>query len=130
MKSDICKQVFFDHIEVHVNNIPQYCEFLIKMFHGGRYKVISESGTSMFVSHDGINIELKQRKDDEQVTSAGFCNPCLRMENARDFIKNELNYEITFTSKNPDGNCYFFTDYEGIQWHIKEYLVRDLYINW
>lgn len=123
------KPVFFDHIEVHVDNIPKYCEFLVKMFHGGRYKVISKSGTSMFVSNDGVCIELKQRKSGNP-TQAGFCNPCLRMEDAKEFIEKDLEYEITFTTNNPDGNCYFFKDYEGITWHIKEYLVRDLYINW
>ena len=123
------KPVFFDHIEVHVNDIPKYCEFLVKMFHGGRYKVISETGTSMFLSNDGICIELKKRKNGES-SQAGFCNPCLRMEDAKDFIEKELGYEITFTTKNPDGNCYFFNDYEGITWHIKEYLVKDKYINW
>ena len=124
------KSVFFDHIEVHVNDIPRYCDFLKKIFHGGRYKVISPTGTSMFVSNDGINIELKKRKFDAVPVTAGFCNPCLRMENAKDFILNELGFVITHTTNNPDGNCYFFTDHEGITWHIKEYLVRDLYVNW
>jgi hypothetical protein len=124
------KSVFFDHIEVHVDDIPRYCEFLYKMFHGGRYKVISNSGTSMFVSNDGINIELKKRKEGVKPSGAGFCNPCLRMENAKDFIENELGFVITLTTNNPDGNCYFFDDHESITWHIKEYLIRDLYINW
>lgn len=130
MTSNINKPVFFDHIEVHVDDIPRYCDFLVKMFHGGRYKVISESGTSMFASNDGINIELKKKTPEKTANHAGFCNPCLRMENAKAFITNELKFNITFTTKNPDGNCYFFDDHEGITWHIKEYLVRDIYINW
>ena len=55
------RSVFFDHIEVHVKNVPAYCKFLSVMFNGGRYKVISDSGTSMFVSDDGINIEVKKK---------------------------------------------------------------------
>jgi hypothetical protein len=122
--------VFFDHIEVHVNDIPAYCEFLKKIFQGGRYKVISETGTSMFVSNDGINFEVKKRKTAEEPIFAGFCKPCLRMENARAFIENELELKINDVVNNPDGLCFFFTDREGITWHIKDYLIRDKYINW
>ena len=32
-------EVFFDHIEVHVENIPEYCVFLKKIFRVG----VSES---------------------------------------------------------------------------------------
>lgn len=122
--------VFFDHIEVHVNNIPEYCEFLKKIFQGGRYKVISETGTSMFVSNDGVNFEVKKRKISEEPIFSGFCKPCLRMESAKEFIENELKLAITETVTNPDGFCFFFTDHEGITWHIKDYLVRDKYTNW
>ncbi|MDP3979912.1 MAG: hypothetical protein Q8Q33_00710, partial [Chlamydiota bacterium] len=124
------KPVFFDHIEVHVTDIPKYCDFLQSIFQGGRYKVISDSGTSMFVSQDGINIEIKKKKTNDMPDQSGFCNPCLRMENAKDFIEQKLNLQIDQTMKNPDGNCYFFKDHEGITWHIKEYLVRDKFINW
>lgn len=122
--------VFFDHIEVHVSNIPEYCIFLKKLFQGGRYQVISETGTSMFISNDGINIEVKKKKQDATTTLSGFCNPCLRMENAKKFIENELQLTITNSVSNPDGNCYFFNDHEGITWHVKDYLIRDKYINW
>lgn len=122
--------VFFDHIEVHVKDIPKYCEFLQKIFQGGRYKVISKTGTSMFVSNDGINFEVKKRKFDAEPIFSGFCKPCLRMENARSFIENDLQLKIDTVVANPDGNCYFFSDHEGIAWHIKDYLIRDKYINW
>lgn len=122
--------VFFDHIEVHVNNIPAYCEFLKKIFQGGRYKVISETGTSMFVSNDGINFEVKKRKVSDEPVFSGFCKPCLRMENAREFIENELGLTITESVTNPDGFCFFFKDHEGVTWHIKDYLIRDKYTNW
>lgn len=122
--------VFFDHIEVHVENIPEYCVFLKKIFQGGRYKVISETGTSMFASNDGIHIEIKKKKTSDGPTSAGYCNPCLRMENAKDFIENQLCLTIDSTVTNPDGNCFFFKDHEGITWHIKDYLARDKFTNW
>lgn len=122
--------VFFDHIEVHVNDIAAYCAFLKKIFQGGRYKVISETGTSMFVSNDGINFEVKKRKASDGPIFSGFCKPCLRMENAKVFIENELGLAITETVTNPDGFCFFFKDHEGITWHIKDYLIRDKYTNW
>lgn len=122
--------VFFDHIEVHVEDIAQYCTFLVKLFQGGRYKVITESGTSMFVSNDGINIEIKKKKTQDLSASSGFCNPCIRMENAKSFIESTLQLSITNTVTNPDGNVYFFTDHEGITWHIKDYVFRDSFINW
>ena len=75
--------VFFDHIEVHVEDIPKYCAFLVKIFQGGRHKVISKSGTSMFASNDGIHIEIKKKKINDMPIPVGFCNPCLRMENAK-----------------------------------------------
>jgi hypothetical protein len=124
------KPIYFDHIEVHVNDIPGYCNFLTKMFCGGRYRVISDTGTSMFASHDGINIEIKKKKTDLMPIASGFCNPCVRMENAKEHIEKNLKLTIDQTLQNPDGACYFFKDHEGIVWHIKEYLVRDKYINW
>ena len=122
--------IFFDHIEVHVEDIAEYCEFLVKIFQGGRYKVISETGTSMFISNDGINIEVKKKKTSAMTAFAGFCKPCLRMENAKNFIENKLQLKIENTVSNPDGDCYFFVDHEGITWHVKDYLIKDKYINW
>lgn len=111
--------VFFDHIDVHVENIPEYCAFLKKIFQGGRYKVISECGTSMFASNDGIHIEVKKKKTSDGSTAAGYCNPSLRMENAKEFIENQLCRTIDSTVKNLDGNCHFFKDHKGITWPYK-----------
>lgn len=122
--------VFFDHIEAHVDDIPAYCEFLKKIFQGGRYQVTTESGISMFASNDGLRIEIKKRKAEDPVTSSGFCNPCLRMENAKEFIEHELGFTIVRTITSADGNCYFFTDHEGVNWHVKDYLKQDKYVNW
>lgn len=121
---------FFDHIEVHVNDIPKYCRFLKTVFGSGRYKVISDSGTAMFKSDDGLNIEIKKKDSQDLATAAGFCNPCLRREKAKNFIEKKLKLKITKAVDNPDGKCYFFIDHEGITWHIKEYLAQDKYINW
>ena len=44
-----------------------------------------------------------------------------------------LQYDFLFTlikgSKPVYSRCYFFKDYEGIEWHIKAYDVQDKYIN-
>jgi len=122
--------VFFDHIEVHVRDVPRYCEFLLKVFQGGRYKVISDTGTSMFVSGDGLCIEVKKRLGDQPPASSGFCNPCLRMQGAKDFIEKSLRLPITKTVENPDGKVFFFQDHEGVAWHVKDYLARDRFVNW
>lgn len=120
--------VVFDHIEVHVKDIPTYCEFLLKLFKGaGKYKVISDSGTSMFVT-EGINIEVKKRKEGTLPMSSGFCNPCLRMENAKEFIEKTLELKITNRVTNLDGEVFFFTDHEGVTWHIKNYSKKDRFI--
>ncbi|MFH1581680.1 MAG: hypothetical protein ABIC39_06345 [Pseudomonadota bacterium] len=124
------KPIFFDHIEVHVSDIPAYCDFLVKMFQGGRYKTISESGTAMFISNEGLNIEIKKKQADKMPCAVGFCNPCLRTEQAKDFIERTLRLKIDRTINNPDGACYFFADHERIVWHIKDYLKKDEYVNW
>ena len=51
----------FDHIKVHISDIKNYYIFLQKIFQGGTYKVISDSGTSLFISPDGINIEIEKK---------------------------------------------------------------------
>ena len=124
------KPIFFDHIEVHVSDIPAYCEFLVKMFQGGRYKTISDTGTSMFISDEGLNIEIKKKEAGKNASAAGFCNPCLRTERARDFIEKNLGLKIDRSLNNPDGDVHFFTDHEGVVWHIKDYLNKDQYVNW
>jgi predicted enzyme related to lactoylglutathione lyase len=124
------KSIFFDHIEVHVKDIPKYCRFLKKVFGAGRYKVIAPNGTSMFKTKEGLNIEIKKQDGKNKAASAGFCNPGLRMKGAKEFIEKTLKLKITKASDNPDGKCYFFKDHEGVTWHIKDYLVKDKFINW
>lgn len=122
--------ILFDHIEVHVSEPENYCKFLTTLFNGGRYSKISENGTFMFQTQDQLHLEIKKLKDDKVVikVNRGFCMPCLRMENAFDHLSN-LKLKITKELSNPDGPCYFFTDIEGIDWHIKSYIKQDCYIN-
>jgi hypothetical protein len=122
--------ILFDHIEVHVSEPEDYCKFLTTLFNGGRYSKISENGTFMFQTQDQIHLEIKKLKDDKDAFKGykGFCMPCLRMEKAFDHLSN-LKLKITKELSNPDGPCYFFTDIEGIDWHIKSYIKQDCYIN-
>jgi hypothetical protein len=81
----------FDHIEVHVSDISKYINFLKKLFEGGAFKELSENGTSMFKSPDGLYIELKTKDLKADPILSGFCQPCLRKRNAKEFIdKNSL----------------------------------------
>jgi len=126
----MAKPVFFDHIEVHVNDISKYSNFLKKIFGSGRCKVIAPDGTSMFKTKDGLNIEIKKICGKGRVTSAGFCNPGLRMKGAKNFIEKTLKCKVSKITDNPDGKCYFLKDHEGITWHIKDYLVKDKFVDW
>lgn len=123
----------FDHIEVHVKDAEKYATFLQKIMGNGRYKKISDNNTYMFVSVDDIHIEIKEKSDFlipfELKTNIGFCMPCLRMKGAYEHLENIPEIKITNQIQNPDGACYFFKDYEGIDWHFKDYDVQDIYIN-
>jgi len=109
----------FDHIEVHVSEIKKYCDFLTTIFEGGSYEVISQSGTSMFTSLDGIRIEIKKKKNDQQPEMSGFCNPCLRRPDPKTLIL-KLGLKIESEQDASFGKVYFFKDHEGVTWHIKD----------
>jgi hypothetical protein len=123
----------FDHIEVHVRNSKIYAEFLLKLFDGGRVKNIAEKNIFMFLSKDNLHIEIKEVKiinNEIDIDShIGFCLPCLRMKNALNHINKLDGIKIIKTINNPDGECIFFKDYEGILWHIKDYEHLDLFVN-
>lgn len=123
----------FDHIEVHVKNSENYALFLKKIFGEGRYKKISDNNTYMFISADNLHIEIKQKENYltpfKLETGIGFCMPCLRMRGAFEHLNTIEEIEITSQIQNPDGACYFFKDYEGIDWHFKDYDIQDIYIN-
>lgn len=104
-----------------------------KLFGGGRYKQISKNQTFMFITSDNIHIEIKENKAYKNIfnieSGVGFCLPCLRMKNAKKHLDNIDQLKIIKKIENPDGPCYFFKDYEGIDWHIKDYDIQDIYIN-
>jgi hypothetical protein len=121
--------VFFDHIEVHVGDIVGYGKFLERLFRGGRFKQISDSGTSMFITPDGVNLEIKLRERDAPSTEGGFRLPCIRVAGAKEHLES-LRLEISREVANPEGAVFFFRDAEGIEWHAKNYVHRDRYVNW
>ena len=123
----------FDHIEVHVKDAKKFAIFLKKLFIEGRFKKISDNNTYMFLSSDNIHIEIKESKSYKNIfnieTGVGFCLPCLRMKNAKKHLDSINQINILKKINNPDGPCYFFKDYEGIDWHFKDYAIQDIYIN-
>jgi hypothetical protein len=120
----------FDHIEAHVTDVPGYCSFLVKVFGGGRHKVIGENATAMFISPDGLCIEVKRREVSAAPVVSGICNPCLRRAGAKEFVEQGLGLRIEKTVENASGKVHFFRDREGILWHIKDYAQRDEYTSW
>lgn len=125
--------VQFDHIEIHVKDSKLYVIFLKNLFNGGRYKKISENNTFMFLTPDNIRFEVKESaKFQESFNTefgSGFCLPCLRMANAFLHLETIHGVIIKKIIENPDGKCIFFNDYEGIDWHIKDYEILDIYTN-
>lgn len=125
--------IIFDHIEIHVSNSLKYSNFLKKLFKIGRFKKISENNTYMFLTSDNLRFEIKESKIYTEIfninNGKGFCLPCLRMKNALTHLKTLENITITKTIKNPDGDCIFFKDLEGIDWHIKDYETLDIFTN-
>ena len=125
--------VHFDHFEIHVTNSEKYVLFLQFLFKGGRFKKISDNNTYMFITPELIHIEVKENKSFtisfNTETGNGLCLPCLRMNNAELHINSINGIVITKTIQNPDGKCYFFKDYEKIEWHIKDYVQLDVYVN-
>lgn len=123
----------FDHIEIHVKNSYNYVLFLKKLFPISRFKKISENLTYMFLTGDGLRFEIKENKtfnnNFDINTDIGFCLPCLRMDGAMRHIETIKEVKIFKIIKNPDGPCIFFKDYEGIDWHIKDYKILDIYTN-
>jgi hypothetical protein len=125
--------IFFDHIEIHVRNSNKYVTFLELLFKGGRYKRISNNNTYMFLTNDNLRFEIKEslnhKSNIDILESIGFCLPCLRMKNCLGHLESLENIVFTKKIDNPDGSCIFFKDYEGIDWHFKDYDVLDIYTN-
>mgnify|MGYP003343649594 CR=1 FL=1 len=125
--------ILFDHIEVHVKNAKKYAIFLQTLFKYGRFKKISQNNTYMFLGSSDLHIEIKESlnyvNNFNNINGIGFCMPCLRMSDARAHLNKISGIKIENEIKNPDGVCIFFTDYEGINWHIKDYEIIDKFIN-
>jgi len=125
--------IHFDHIEIHVNNAKSYSDFLLLLFKGGRYKKISENNTYMFLTPDNLRFEIKENakfiKKFILEEGSGFCLPCLRMNGAMKHLDTIDKITIEKIIENPDGQCIFFQDYEGIDWHIKDYVILDCFTN-
>ena len=125
--------VHFDHIEIHVKDSSYYMKYLHKLFKGGRSKRISENNTYMFLSPDLIRFEIKENINYninfDISKNIGVCLPCLRMKDAKSHLKSIKEISIKNIITNPDGFCYFFTDHEEIEWHIKDYEILDIFTN-
>ena len=125
--------IHFDHIEIHVTNSKTYIDFLHSLFKTGRSKKISENNTYMFLTSDNIRFEIKENPvyiNTFNISNGkGFCLPCFRMKGALKHLENNNKIQITKIIQNPDGDCIFFKDYEGIDWHIKDYEILDIFTN-
>ena len=60
----------------------------------------------MFKSLDGLFIELKTKDTKAGSILSGFCQPCLRKSNAKEFT-DENSLEIVIEAKSPNGKIYF-----------------------
>jgi hypothetical protein len=87
----------------------------------------------MFLTHDNLRIEVKQNDqfniNFKSNVGIGFCLPCLRMHDAKAHLNKLKEIQVTKEIINPDGIVIFFKDYEGIEWHIKNYDILDEYVN-
>ena len=126
----MAQPVFFDHVEIHVDDIPRYCDFLVRLFNGGRFRQISESGVCMFLTPQGQAFEIKRRLEGAPPPArSGVCLPCIRTAGAREHLA-RLGLSVDEAAENPGGEVLFFTDHEGVQWHAKSYPHLDAYVSW
>ena len=121
--------ILFDHIEIHVDDVPRYCDFLVGLFGGGRYRQISDTGVHMVLTPGGQAFEIKKRAAGLSAARSGFCLPCIRTTDARAHL-DALGLQVDQTVTNDDGRIHFFTDHEGIEWHVKEYDHADGQVGW
>ncbi len=73
--SDGRTQVWFDHIEVHVQEVIAYGDFQQRLFRGGRRRPITDDGIHMFIAPDGIRIEVEPLAPAAAWGRAGLCLP-------------------------------------------------------
>ncbi len=113
-------QVQLDHLEIHVDEIAEYCDFLVRLFRGGAWRRLNDDGVSMYRSPGGHYFEIKKRTTSVAPDRSGVCLPCLRLTDPRAHIEG-LGLRIDEEATNPAGEILFFTDHEGVQWHAKSY---------
>ncbi len=110
--------VWLDHVEIHVDDTAAYGRFLLRLFGGGGFHVMDPSGTSMFVTDQGARFEIKKRAVASPPTRSGVCLPCICTADPAGHIE-ALGLSVDDVGMSPEGEVYFFTDPQGIQWHAK-----------
>lgn len=110
--------VHLDHVEIHVDDPASYCVFLARLFRGGRHGALDPGGTRLFVTPGGDRFEVKRREPGATPVRAGVCMPCVRTADPRRLVE-ELGRTVDFTGESPEGEVVFFTDPQGVQWHVK-----------
>lgn len=121
--------VQLDHLEIHVRDVPRYCDFLVALFRGGAWRVLDAGGVAMYRTPDGAFFELKPRAVDGPPARSGVCLPCLRMPDPLDHLA-ALGLTVVETAENASGRIHFFTDHEGVEWHVKDYPRPDPALDW
>ncbi|HSM05219.1 MAG TPA: hypothetical protein VK858_11350 [Longimicrobiales bacterium] len=111
--------VRLDHVEVHIDDSTTYCAFLERLFQGGRSRSLDDRGTRLFVAPGGERFEIKVREPGAKPARSGVCMPCLRTPEPRVFVS-RLGLPVDFIGDSPEGEVVFFTDPQGVQWHVKE----------
>ena len=112
------RAVRLDHVEIHIDDPSSYCVFLEKLFRGGGSRRLDDQGTRLFVAPGGERFEIKRREPGVAPVRSGVCMPCLRTPDPRALI-NGLGLSVDVEGRSPEGDVLFFTDPQGVQWHVK-----------
>ena len=110
--------VRIDHVEIHIDDPDAYCLFLERLFRGGGSRTLDEDGTRLFVAPGGERFEIKRRDPGITPVRSGVCMPCLRTGDPRGLV-HALGLSIDLEGRSPEGDVLFFTDPQGVQWHVK-----------
>jgi hypothetical protein len=122
--------VELDHLEIHVRDLPAYREFLVALFRGGDYRVLTDDGITMYRAPGGQCFELKPRAEGAVAPDrSGVCLPCIRMADPMPHLR-DLGVTPHETVENERGHIHFFRDAEGVEWHVKDYPRPDPAVDW
>ena len=123
-------EVEFDHLEIHVRDVPAYRAFLAALFRGGDYRILNDEGVTMYRTPCGRCFELKPRAPDATPPDrSGVCLPCIRMTDPLPHLAS-LRITPDTTVENEHGRIHFFTDAEGVEWHVKDWPRPDPAVDW